>query len=284
MALLFFVSLLWAFSFGLIKGLGDLDPSAVAAVRMALSAALFLPFARARGLPRGLVTRLVLIGALQLGAMYLFYLRSFAHLKAYEVALFTVTTPVWVAAVDATLERRLNLSFFAAALLALGGAAAELWADVDRTGVLQGFVYAQLSNLCFAVGQVAWRRERLRPGLAAADATLFAFALLGALLLTAGAATASGSWGRFHPTGQQWVKLLYLGLVPSGIGFFLWNRGAARVNAGVLAAMNNAKIPLGIVCSLVVFGEKADLPRLLAGAVLLAAGVVVAARAPSVKR
>jgi drug/metabolite transporter (DMT)-like permease len=58
--------------------------------------------------------------------------------------------------------------------------------------------------------------------------------------------------------------------------FFWWNVGATRVNTGTLAAFNNAKIPLGVACSLVFFGERTDIPRLLIGGVLMAAGVLIA--------
>ena len=67
-----------------------------------------------------------------------------------------------------------------------------------------------------------------------------------------------------------------LGVAASGLGFFLWNRGATRVSAGTLAAMNNVKIPLAVACSLVVFGEQADLPRLFLGGGLMASAVWLA--------
>jgi drug/metabolite transporter (DMT)-like permease len=72
--------------------------------------------------------------------------------------------------------------------------------------------------------------------------------------------------------------LLYLGAVPSAIGFFLWNFGARRVNAGTLAVFNNVKIPLAIVVSLVFFKEDAEWVRLAAGVVGIAAGFAAAAR------
>jgi drug/metabolite transporter (DMT)-like permease len=76
---------------------------------------------------------------------------------------------------------------------------------------------------------------------------------------------------------QTWI-LVYLGIVASGVGFFLWNLGATRVSAGTLAVMNNAKIPLAVACSLLFFGESADLPRLLLGGGLMAVAVVLAER------
>jgi drug/metabolite transporter (DMT)-like permease len=86
--------------------------------------------------------------------------------------------------------------------------------------------------------------------------------------------------GRAGASPAQWATIAYLGAVASGAGFFLWNVGAARVNAGALAAFNNAKIPLGIACSILVFGETADLARLFAGGALMAFGVWVAGGRP----
>ena len=60
-------------------------------------------------------------------------------------------------------------------------------------------------------------------------------------------------------------------MVASGLGFFLWNVGATRVGSGTLAVMNNAKIPLAVACSLLIFGEQADPLRLAARLALLGA-------------
>lgn len=63
--------------------------------------------------------------------------------------------------------------------------------------------------------------------------------------------------------------LAYLGVVASGLCFFLWNRGAQLVAAGQLAVMNNLKIPLGVAVSLFVFREPANFWTLLVGALLI---------------
>jgi drug/metabolite transporter (DMT)-like permease len=69
------------------------------------------------------------------------------------------------------------------------------------------------------------------------------------------------------------VVLLYLGALASGVGFFLWNIGVTKTGTGTLAVMNNAKIPLAVGCSLLFFGEHADLPRLAISLVLLTTAV-----------
>jgi drug/metabolite transporter (DMT)-like permease len=276
------VSLLWAFSFGLVKGLSSLDPSAVAALRLAVSLAVFAPLLRPAGL-RGATLRLALIGAVQFGAMYIFYIGSFAHLHAFEVALFTITTPVFVALADALAERRFAPRYLAAAALSMAGAGVVIWRSIGDSGVVGGFLLVQLSNLCFAAGQVAWRRAREAIPSSASDASLFAVPLAGALALTLAVSLLSADWRAFAPTPAQWASIAYLGAVATGLGFFLWNLGATRVNAGTLAAFNNVKIPLGIACSVLVFGEHADLPRLLAGGAVMAVGVWVAGPAGQLK-
>jgi drug/metabolite transporter (DMT)-like permease len=281
MLLLLAVSLVWAFSFGLLKRLTGLDPTAIAVMRLAVSLAVFAPFFRPSRIPRGDAVRLLAIGAVQFGALYIFYLRSYAYLHAYEVALFTITTPLFVAIADATVERRWRARYGAAALLSVLGAGALEYNSVGQSGVVTGFILVQLSNLCFAVGQVAWRRERMRIPAGVSDASVFALPYAGALALTLLVSLLTTRWGAFSPSPVQWATIVYLGAVASGAGFFLWNVGATRVNAGTLAAINNAKIPLGIACSLLFFGETANIPRLLLGGALMAGGVWIAGERPA---
>ena len=62
MGYLIAVSLLWAFSFGLIKvGLSDLDSTAVATVRLLIATLVFLPFFRPRTAPPAMRVRLLLM-------------------------------------------------------------------------------------------------------------------------------------------------------------------------------------------------------------------------------
>ena len=137
----------------------------------------------------------------------------------------------------------------------------------------------QLSNVAFALGQVLYRRERLR-AVHLKDAHVFALLYLGALAVALPASLVRTDFAHLAVTATQATILLFLGVVASGLGFFLWNLGATKVSAATLGAMNNAKVPLAVAVSLLVFGEQVDLPRLLAGGVLLALAVWVAERRP----
>jgi drug/metabolite transporter (DMT)-like permease len=277
MWLLLLVSFTWAFSFGLIKGrLAGIDTTAVATLRLALSLLIFVPFFRRNALPLRTAVRIAAIGAVQFGVMYLLYQRSYLYLPAYAVALFTLTTPLYVAVCDALIERRFHGRYALAAALAMLGSAAVLFTDVPTGDWIKGFALMQASNLCFAAGQIAWRRERAKLGAGIGDASIFALPYLGAVVACAAGSFVVTDWGSVQLSGAQWLVVAYLGVISSGACFFWWNLGATRVNAGTLAVFNNAKVPLGVACALLFFGESANLPRLLIGGALLAAGVWVA--------
>lgn len=279
MPLLIVVSLIWAFSFGLIKGrLAGIDPTAVATLRLALALAVFLPFFRPRTVSVSAALRLAAIGAVQFGLMYLLYQRAFLYLPAYLVVLFTLTMPLYVALCDATLQQKLHPRYLAAAALAMIGAAVVVFTNQLQGSLGRGFLLMQASNLCFAAGQIAWRRERAALPATTRDSAIFALPYAGAVLASFAWSLCATSWSTLQISPMQWLVLVYVGVVSSGLGFFWWNIGATRVNAGTLAVFNNLKVPLGVACSLLFFGEHADLPRLLASGVLMAAALWVAER------
>lgn len=285
MPLLLLATLLWALSFGLIKReLGGLDPNFVAWARLALALPLLLPFVRWRelscwpGPAWRSAGRLAAIGAVQYGLMYTGYLAAFGFAQAHEVALFTVTTPLYVSLLHDAWARRFDPVNLGLAALAVFGAVVlqpRVWTFGDAW---LGFVLVQASNLCFAVGQIAYRRERRRAP-KVRDHAVFAWLYLGGLLVTTATVSLAGSWGELREIdGRQSWTLLYLGVFATGAGFFLWNRGAVTAPAGALAVFNNLKIPLAVAAALTIFGERADLSRLALGGGLMLIAATLAAR------
>lgn len=274
------VSIIWAFSFGLTKGkLAGLDSAFISAARLGLALLVFLPFLRPRGLsPRAIVT-LIGIGALQFGLMYLAYNESYRHLAAYEVALFTVITPIWVTLIADAFDRTLRPRALTAALLAIVSAAFIIIGNTKLESSLAGFGLVQLANVAFALGQILYRRFRIRQP-SVRDRDIFGFLYVGAFLVTLPFVLVRTGFDFPALTSTQTYTLLYLGILASGVCFFWWNLGATKVNAGTLAVFNNAKVPLGVACSLLFFGETADLPRLAVGGALLIAAVAVAETKP----
>ena len=184
------VSCLWAFSFGINKQwVAGADPVLVSFIRLTLALLALLPWLRLPRAGRAAVPALLGIGAVQFGLMYVALNYCFTVLQAYQVALFTVATPLYVAALYSLRRGRATAGLFAAALAALAGAAlVERW-QADRRTFWAAFAVMQVSNLAFAWGQVAYRDWRRRnPG--EEDLAVFGWLLLGGAL---GRAALSGA-------------------------------------------------------------------------------------------
>ncbi|MBP1773841.1 MAG: multidrug transporter, partial [Holophagaceae bacterium] len=127
------------------------------------------------------------------------------------------------------------------------------------------------ANLCFALGQVLYRRAA--PATGKRDRELMGLLYLGAAGVAVAMALPTLHVDQLGAmSARQAAALVYLGVVASGLGFFLFNAGARRVDIGTLAIFNNLKIPLAILASGLVFREAVDWPRLaLGGAVIGAA-------------
>ncbi len=268
MIYLFLVSLLWAFSFGLIKEqLTILNPHFVAFVRLFIAFLVFVPLFHWQKLKDQ--WRMVVIGAVQFGLMYIFYIYSYQYLLAFQVALFTIFTPIYVALFNDFLEKTFHRVHFVAALLSVIGTGIILWKQAENAMVIKGFLLVQISNICFALGQVLYRRYRQGKLSILEEARVFAALYLGAVIITGLTSALSVDWGNLVLKNSQIWTFTYLGIIASGFGFFLWNYGAVKVNAGTLAVFNNLKIPLAILVSLLIFSEETNISRLLFGGMIV---------------
>ena len=75
---------------------------------------------------------------------------------------------------------------------------------------------------------------------------------------------------------MQWWLLAYWGVIASGVCFFLWNYGARRVTPVKLAIMNNLKIPLAALISLLLFREQPNMFLLALGCLLILSSFLIA--------
>ncbi|MFQ3788414.1 carboxylate/amino acid/amine transporter [Halomonas sp. A29] len=270
------VTALWAFSFSLIGVYlaGQVDSYFAVLMRVGLAALVFLPFLR----PRLLVGRqrlaLMGLGAVQLGIMYIFFYQSFLLLSVPEVLLFTIFTPLYVTLLDDALFGRFTPFYLLTAALAVLGAAVIRYDGID-SGFWLGFLVVQGANFCFALGQVGYRRLSVALPAELPRHSVFAWFYLGALVVVLPAFALLGNTAALPTTSVHWGVLAWLGLVASGLGYFFWNLGATRVDAGALAIMNNALIPAGLAVNLVIWNRDADLGRLALGGAIIVGSLVL---------
>ena len=275
MLLLILTTILWAFSFSLIGVYisGQVDTWFAVLIRIVLAFIVFVPFLRWRGVSFRQAFLFMLIGACQLGTMYIFYYQSFLYLTVPEVLLFTIMTPVYVTLIyDLMSRRRLRFGYFSTALLAVIGAAIIRYDHLSSQFWL-GLMYVQGSNICFAIGQVGYKR--LMEVYPMPQHNAFAWFYVGALVVAVIGWTLFGDMSKLPTTPLQWGILVWLGVGASGLGYFMWNYGATQVDAGTLAIMNNVLIPAGLLVNFALWQQSVDWPRLLIGGFVIIISVFV---------
>ena len=272
MPYLILVTVLWAFSFSLIGQYlaGQVDSDFAVLARVAIAAAVFIPFTRWRGLPWRLLGGLWLAGALQFGVTYLCLYRSFTVLTVPEVLLFTVLTPIYVTLLDDSLAKRFNPWALFAALFAVGGGVIIRFKHIEGDYLI-GFLLLQVANLTFAAGQVLCRQLLARYPTGQPLHRFFGHFFLGALLLAVPSFLLFGDAGKLPQTAVQWGVLGWMGLFATALGMFWWVKGSTLVDAGTLAIMNELHVPAGLLVNLLIWNRDADLKKLaLGGSVIVA--------------
>lgn len=271
MALLIITTILWAFSFSLIGEYlaGHVDSYFSVLMRVGLAALVFLPFLRLRGQTFNTILLYMLVGAMQLGVMYLFSFRAYVYLSVSEFLLFTVLTPLYITLIyDLLSKRRLRWGYVLSALLAVAGAAIIRY-DKVSDHFWTGLMFVQLANISFAMGMVGYKRlMETRP---MPQHNAFAWFYMGAFIVAVVAWFMLGNPQKLPTTTVQWSVLIWLGVVASGLGYFMWNYGATQVDAGTLGIMNNVHVPAGLLVNLAIWQEQPHWPSfIIGGAVILA--------------
>jgi len=274
MIYLLIVSLIWAFSFGLIKdNLTSLDSNFVAFTRLLISFIVFIPFLKIKKINNDLVIKLILNGAVQYGIMYVAYIYAFQFLKAYEIVLFTIFTPIYVTLINDILNKKFNRMFLITSSLAVIGAGIVVYNQLSDSNLITGFILIQVSNLSFAFGQVFYKN--IMAHVKIKDRDVFALLYFGAVITSFIFTLFTTNLLEIKITETQVFTLLYLGIVASGLGFFLWNYGARKTNAGALAIFNNLKIPLGILVSILFFDEIVNIDTLIVGGIIVIFALII---------
>lgn len=278
-------TLIWAFSFGLIGNtLKGIDPLQIADTRLLFALIAFLPFIKLANTNRQEKWQLILLGALQYGVMYTCYLSAFRYIPSHLVALFSVFTPLYIIIINDLRQRCFTPWYLVATLLSVFGAAVIKMDNIDSSEIWLGFLLMQIANMAFAFGQVYYRDwKQDRPHIS--DSSVFGFLYLGAAVFTSIATLLISSQPPIplDATPTQWLVLVYMGFIASGLGFFFWNKGATQTSVGVLATFNNAVVPLAMFASLFVFGEAKggtpeEIVRLAIGSLLIVTALFIAQR------
>ena len=268
MIYLILVSILWSFSFGIIKyGLSGIDSSFISLMRNLIAFLFFASLSLYNFKKFIFDIKLILIGAIQFGLMYVLYIQSYQYLPAYLIATFTITTPIFIGIFSQLLQNKsFSLSGILSILLVVLGSLMMRFNIVNPLDYWLGFFLIQCANICFAIGQIMFKKWYSKN--TSVDIIYnFSQMFFGAVLITSiFSIINSTNIGMLNT--YNLFALLFLGLFSTGFGFLAWNLGSLQVSNERLAVMNNVVIPIAIFNSFLIFGEAINPMLFVPGLVL----------------
>ncbi len=272
---LIFVTIVWSFSFSFIAVYlsGQVDTWFAVVMRVLLAFITFIPFLRFKNVSIKQMLLLMGVGACQLGIMYFFYYNSFQYISVPEVLLFTISTPIYVTIIYDLLQgHRLRLNYLLTAIIAVIGAAIIRYDHISRDFII-GFLLIQGANIVFALGQVGYKRIMELYPLPQHQA--FAWVYFGAIVVATIGWLLFGNTDKLPTTQLQWGIIIWLGVIASGLCYFLWNLGATQVDSGTLAIMNNLVIPTGILVNVIIWHQSIDWGRFSVGSAVIVFALIL---------
>lgn len=268
MIYLILVSILWSFSFGIIKyGLSGIDSSFISLMRNLIAFLFFASLTLYNFKKFIFDIKLILIGAIQFGLMYVLYIQSYQYLPAYLIVTFTITTPIFIGIFSQLLQNKsFSLSGIFSILLVILGSLMMRFNIVNPLDYWLGFFLIQCANICFAIGQIMFKKWYSKN--TSVDIIYnFSQMFFGAVLITSMFSIINSTNIGMLNTYNLFA-LLFLGLFSTGFGFLAWNLGSIQVSNERLAVMNNVVIPIGIFNSFLIFGEAINPMLFVPGLVL----------------
>ena len=76
----------------------------------------------------------------------------------------------------------------------------------------------------------------------------------------------------------EWILVLWLGGIATGVGYYLWNRGSELVSSTTLAVMNNLVIPIALLVETVFFTRTVNIESYIIGTIIIISTIVASVR------
>ncbi|MDP3960238.1 MAG: EamA family transporter [Pseudorhodobacter sp.] len=260
------VALIWGMGFVVAKGaMAHFPPILLMALRFAVTAIALVWFA---GPLRGNLSRLLLISVVGATIQYSLTFTGVSGVDAGLAALVVqLEVPFLVLLGALLLGERPSPLKWAGIGVAFAGVAL-ISGQVRFEGSLLSIGLLVAGAFSWALGQVMVRGLRGISGLAV---TAWIAVLATPQLFLMSALFETGQVAALRNAGPGvWLATLYLGLVMTAMGYFLWNTLILRHEVGQIAPLLLLLPVFSVIGGVVFLGEHFDVVRLLGGAVVLA--------------
>jgi drug/metabolite transporter (DMT)-like permease len=279
---------LWSSTFAFIRlGLREMPPLTFAWVRLAIAAAVLVPYALSRGqwrLTRRDAAHVVAAGVLLLGVNYALTFWGAQHVESGLVAILQSGTPLlallvgWLLGSEQVSARKvLALACGVLGVAVIFGAEARVSGDAAMVGssaIVGG-------SLCVASAYV-WLKTHA-PHVPRATVTAVQV-VSGLVPLGAAGLALEGPPALTHLSPASWAALLYLALFASVVAFWLNYWLLQHMDASAMLMLGVAEVPIAVALGAVIFGERMPAGTLLGGTLVLAGVVAVLGGNPLTRR
>lgn len=278
MIFLIISTIIWAFSFSIIGNYlsSDIDPWSLSLIRVIISFLIFLPFIDLN-INKKRMVYIIGVGAIQIGFMYSFYLNAFSFISVEKILLFTIFTPIYVTIISDIFQKKIKKFFLFLSILSVIGSLIIRITDVQLLD-LKGFILIQGANFSFALGQVLYKRYIKNNSKLDYNLNEFGYFYFGAIIIASLGSLIMIDSLSYPKSTTQWLLVLWLGAIASGLGYYFWNRGSVLVNNGTLAVMNNLVIPLGLFIEIVFFSKLINVTNYIIGALIILSSIYFSLR------
>ena len=278
MIFLIISTIIWAFSFSIIGNYlsSDIDPWSLSLIRVIISFLIFLPFIDLN-INKKRMVYIIGVGAIQIGFMYSFYLNAFSFISVEKILLFTIFTPIYVTIITDIFQKKIKKFFLFLSILSVIGSLIIRITDVQLLD-LKGFILIQGANFSFALGQVLYKRYIKNNSKLDYNLNEFGYFYFGAIIIASLGSLIMIDSLSYPKSTTQWILVLWLGAIASGLGYYFWNRGSVLVNNGTLAVMNNLVIPLGLFIEIAFFSKLINVTNYIIGALIILSSIYFSLR------
>jgi len=254
MRYLFIAIVIWGFAYNFSSNISAVvDNDFIALSRIFFATLLFLPFTKFIGLKKEFIVGLLYIGAIEVGAQYMFYYRIYDHISVAEALLFFATMPIFTTIFDDMFRKVVRPISFITAFIAIFAAVVIRWNEISESFLI-GMILVQLVNVTHSFGMIWYKYHTIKYSCEdVPDHKIFFYLMSGGLIASSIIFMILGDPSDLPENNSEWGMIVYLGVIVTGLSYVLLNKGAKMVSGATTGIFQNLSIPVGMLITFLFF-------------------------------
>ena len=210
----------------------------------------------------------ILLGVWGIFIYHYVYYMALSRAPLAEGAILATTWSFWIVVFSSIiLFKKLKLSIMVTALVGMFGAGLVIASGKDlsfSSNYMQGYALALACGLIWSSFSVALGRVKIQ------GEPMTAFTVVAALL---SALLYLSTMPHEIPSAKSLGAAIYLGCIPLGLSFFLWNRAVTKGNMVIIGFLSYLTPPLSVLLVALIHGKSIPSQVIVGMAVIIAASI-----------